>query len=38
MPKINIVDLIILIVTIVKFSMAKPTMAQLVLVTLIMLN
>jgi hypothetical protein len=38
MLKINIVNLVLLIVTMVKFIMAKPTMAQLVLVKLIKLN
>jgi hypothetical protein len=38
MLKINIINLVMLIVTKVKFIMAKPTMAQLVMVKLIMLN
>jgi hypothetical protein len=38
MLDINIANLMMLIVTMVKFSMAKPTMAQLVIVKLIMLN
>jgi len=38
MLKINITNLVVLIVTIVKFIMAKPTMAQLIMVKLIMLN
>jgi hypothetical protein len=38
MLKINITNLVMLIVTIVKFIMAKPTKAQLVMVKLIMLN
>jgi hypothetical protein len=37
MFKINIVNLVMLIVTMVKF-MAKPIMSQLVMVKLIMLN
>jgi hypothetical protein len=32
MSKINIVNLVMVIVTMVKFIMAKPTMAQLVMV------
>jgi hypothetical protein len=38
MLKINITNLIMLIVTMVKFIMAKPAMAQLVIVKLNMLN
>jgi hypothetical protein len=38
MLKINITNLVMLIITMVKFIVAKPTMAQLVLVKLIMLN
>jgi hypothetical protein len=38
MWKINIDNLGMLIVTMVKFIMAKPTMAQLVMVELILLN
>jgi hypothetical protein len=38
MLKINIVNLVMLIVTIIKFIMAKPTMAQLIIFKLIMLN
>jgi hypothetical protein len=38
MLKINIANLIMFIVTMVKFIMAKPIIAQLVMVKLIMLN
>jgi hypothetical protein len=38
MLKINIANLVTFIVTMVKFIMAKPTMAQLLMVKLIMLN
>ncbi len=38
MLKINITNLIMLMVTMVKFIVAKPTVAQLVMVKLIMLN
>jgi len=38
MLKINMADLVMFIVTMVKFIMATPTMAQLVLVKLIMFN
>jgi hypothetical protein len=38
MLKINISNLIMLIVTVVKFIMAKRIMAQLVMLKLIMLN
>jgi hypothetical protein len=38
MWKINITNLVMLIVTMVKFIMAKPIMAQLIMVKLIMLN
>jgi hypothetical protein len=38
MLKINIVNSVMLIVTMVKFIMAKPLMAQLMMVTIIMLN
>jgi hypothetical protein len=38
MLKINIFNLVMFIVTMIKFIMAKPTMAQLVVVKLIMLN
>jgi hypothetical protein len=38
MWKINIINLVMLIVTMVKFIMAKPIMAQLIMVKLIMLN
>jgi hypothetical protein len=38
MSKINIANLIMLIITMDKFIMAKPTMAKLVMVKLIMLN
>ncbi len=38
MLKINIINLVIFIVSKVKFIVAKPTMAQLVMVKLIMLN
>jgi hypothetical protein len=38
MSKINIPNLVMFIVTMVKFIMAKPIMAQLVMVKLIMLN
>jgi hypothetical protein len=38
MWKINIANLVMFIVTMVKFIMAKPTMAKLVKVELIMLN
>jgi hypothetical protein len=38
MLKINIVNLIMHIVTMVKFFMAKPIMAKLIMVKLIMLN
>jgi hypothetical protein len=38
MLQINITNLIMLIIMMVKFIVAKPTMAQLVLVKLIMLN
>jgi hypothetical protein len=38
MLEINTANSIMLIITIVKFLMAIPTMAQLVMVTLIMLN
>jgi len=38
MLQINISNLVILIVTMVKFIMLKPIMAQLVMVKLIMLN
>jgi hypothetical protein len=38
MLEINIINLIMFIVTMVKFIMGKPTMAQLVMVKLIMPN
>jgi len=38
MSKIYIVNLIMLIITMVQFIMGKPTMAQLIMVKLIMLN
>jgi hypothetical protein len=38
MLKINIANLIMLIVTMVKFIVAKPTISQLIMVKLIMLN
>jgi len=38
MSKINIVNLVMRIISMVKFITAKPTMAQLVMVKLIMLN
>jgi hypothetical protein len=38
MLKINTTNLIMFIVTMVKFIMAKPTMAQLIMVKLIMFN
>jgi hypothetical protein len=38
MLKINIANLVMLIITIFKFILTKPTMAQLVMVKLIMLN
>jgi len=38
MSKINIVNLIMFIITMVKFIMAKPTMSQLIMVKFIMLN
>jgi hypothetical protein len=38
MLKINTTNLVILILNMVKFIMAKPTMAQLVMVKLILLN
>jgi hypothetical protein len=38
MLKINITNLVMFIVTMVKFILAKPTMAQLVMVKLIMKN
>jgi len=38
MLQINIINLIMLIVTMVKFIMGKPTMAQLIMVKLIRLN
>jgi hypothetical protein len=38
MFKINIANLVMFIVTMVKFRMAKPIMAQLVMVKLTMLN
>jgi hypothetical protein len=38
MLKINIVNLSMVIITMVKFIKLKPTMAQLVMVKLIMLN
>jgi hypothetical protein len=38
MLKINITNLVMLIVTMVKFIMAKPMMAQLEMVKLIILN
>jgi hypothetical protein len=38
MLKINMANLIMLILTMVKFIMGKPTIAQLVMVKLIMLN
>jgi hypothetical protein len=38
MSKINIVNLIMFIITMVKFIVAKPTMAQLVMAKLIMVN
>jgi len=38
MWKVNITNLVMLIVTMVKFIMAKPTMAKLIKVELIILN
>jgi hypothetical protein len=38
MLKINFTNLVMLIITMVKFIMAKPTMAQLVVVKLFMWN
>jgi hypothetical protein len=38
MLKINITNLVMFIVTMVKFILAKPTMAQLIMVKLIMKN
>jgi hypothetical protein len=38
MLKVNITNLIMVIVTIIEFNMAKPTMAQSIMVKLIMLN
>jgi hypothetical protein len=38
MLKINITNLVMFILTMVKFIVAKPTMAQLVMVRLIVLN
>jgi hypothetical protein len=38
MLKINLANIVMLVVTMVKFIMEKPTMAQLIIVKLIMLN
>jgi hypothetical protein len=38
MLKINIANLVMLIITMIKFIMVKPTMAHLIMVKLIMLN
>jgi hypothetical protein len=38
MLKINVANLVMLIITMVKFIMIKPTIAHLVMVKLIMLN
>ncbi len=38
MLNINLANLVMFIVTMVKFIMAKPTIAQLIMVKLIMLN